>query len=278
VRVITPDTGIDAFARAIGSTIRGFPQAWALAWRMFLRDTRAAYRQSLLGYVWLLAPPLANTFVWVFLNSRELLMINTGGVPYVVFVLSGTLLWTAFNTAVVNMLGVLGGAGGALSKVNFPHESLVYSALAKAILDAMIPALILIPALPFVGLTPGVGMLFFPVGILAVLLVGSAIGLVFVPVAALYTDISRALQMGLRFAFFLTPVIYALPKTGRTRMVLLCNPVTAPLVTTRTWLVGEGEALPILFFAIAACALVLFLVSIVIFKVAMPHIIERLNR
>ena len=278
VCVITPHTGIDAFTGAIRSTIRDFPQARALAWRMFLRDTRAMYRQSLLGYVWLLLPPLANTFVWVLLNKQNLVTIDSGDVPYTVFVLSGNLLWAAFNGAVMGMLGIMGEARGVLSKVNFPHEALVYSSFIKAALNATVPVILIVPALPYYGISLSATMVLFPIGLFAIMLIGSAIGLAFVPVAALYSDVARALQLGLRFAFFFTPVIYALPKAGRARTILLtCNPMTAPLVTTRTWLVGGGESMPMAFLAIVAVSLVLFVVSIIIFKVAMPHIIERLN-
>ena len=276
-QIITPHTGIDAFTGAIRSTIRDFPQARALAWRMFVRDTRAMYRQSLLGYVWLLLPPLANTFVWVLLNKQNLVAIDSGDVPYTVFVLSGNLLWAAFNGAVMGMLGIMGEARGVLSKVNFPHEALVYSSFFKAALNATVPVILIVPALPYYGISLSATMLLFPIGLFAIMLIGSAIGLIFVPVAALYSDIARALQLGLRFAFFFTPVIYALPEAGRTRAILMCNPMTAPLVTTRTWLVGGNESMPMLFLGIVAASAVVFVVSIIIFKVAMPHIIERLN-
>jgi ABC-type polysaccharide/polyol phosphate export permease len=51
VRVITPHNGLVAFTHAIRSLGADFTQSRALAWRMLLRDTRAMYRQSLLGSV-----------------------------------------------------------------------------------------------------------------------------------------------------------------------------------------------------------------------------------
>ena len=62
---------------------------------MFVRDTKAAYRQSLLGYLWIILPPGANTLVWVFLNSQNIVKIDSGAVPYALFVLTGTVLWGA---------------------------------------------------------------------------------------------------------------------------------------------------------------------------------------
>ena len=76
-RVITPHEGVDAFRDAMRSMVRDWPFTRGLAWRMFLRDTRAAYRQSFLGYVWLLLPALANTLVWVFLNGASVVHIDS---------------------------------------------------------------------------------------------------------------------------------------------------------------------------------------------------------
>lgn len=193
------------------------------------------------------------------------------------FVMTGTVLWTAFNSSVMAMQGVLSGAGGALSKVNFPHEALILSAFGKALLNSVPPVVLLIPALLLYGVGFNMEMLLFPVGFLIVILLGSALGLIFVPIGALYGDVGHAIQLALRFGFFVTPVIYALPKSGLTRTLLVLNPVTAPLVSSRFWLVG-GEA-PLVTETVLVCAASLLVLGVatVAFKVAMPYVIERLN-
>jgi lipopolysaccharide transport system permease protein len=277
VRVITPHNGLEAFTYAIKSIVSDFSQSRALAWRMLLRDTRAMYRQSLLGYVWLFLPPLATVFVWVLLNSTSLVNIDAGEVPYPLFVITGTVLWTAFNSSVMAMQEIMGSARGMLSKVDFPHEALIITAFGKALMNSVIPAILLIPALLIYGITPGMGLLLFPLGFLVILLLGCAVGLVFVPIGALYGDVGRAIQLALRFGFFVTPVIYALPDSGLTRTLLLWNPVTAPLVSSRSWLIGGEVVFAWETALICLISLIVLLVAMVTFKVAMPHLIERLN-
>jgi len=257
--------------------IHDFPQSRRLAWRMFVRDTRAMYRQSLLGYVWLFLPPIATVIVWVLLNKQGLVTIDTGEVPYPLFVITGTVLWAAFNSSVMAMQGIIGSARGMLSKINFPHESLIMAAFAKGLLDSAIPALLLIPALVIYGVVPEFSALLFPIGYLVTLLLGCAVGLIFVPIGALYGDVGRAIQLGLRFGFFVTPVIYALPGNGFTRTLLLWNPVTAPLVTSRSWLVGGETVLMMQTLLVLVGSLILLVIGTIMFKVVMPHLIERLN-
>lgn len=277
VRVITPHNGMEAFTDAIKSLKRDFPQSRALAWRMLLRDTRAMYRQSLLGYVWLFLPPLATVLVWVLLNSSSLVNIDAGNVPYPLFVITGTVLWTAFNASVMAMQEIMGSARSMLSKINFPHEALIMTALGKALLNSMIPALLLVPAIFIYGGSLLVSALLFPLGFLALILLGCAVGLLFVPIGALYGDVGRAIQLALRFGFFVTPVIYALPDSGLTRTLLLWNPVTAPLVSSRSWLVGGESVLAVETALVFTISLALLIVATIMFKVVMPHLIERLN-
>lgn len=277
VRILEPHSGLDAFRDAIRSLGTSFAQARQLAWRFFLRDTRAEHRQSLLGYVWLVAPALANTMVWVFLNDQKIIQINSGAVPYPLFVLTGTVLWTAFNASLMGMLNVIGDARGMLAKVNFPHEALLYAAMLKSVLNAVITALVLVPTLFLFATAWRPEMALFPFALAASLLLGGALGLIALPIAALYADIGRAVQLVLRFGFFLTPVIFAVPASGLARRLMMLNPVTPVITTGRAWLTGSGEAMPVAFLAVVAGCSVVLALGVIIYKVSLPHLIERIG-
>ena len=62
-----------------------------LAWRLFIRNISAMYRQTYLGYFWAFLPPIANTLIWVFLNSNNIVDVGESSIPYPVFVMIGTL-------------------------------------------------------------------------------------------------------------------------------------------------------------------------------------------
>lgn len=277
VRVLEPYSGLDAFRQAVRSLWTSFDQARQLAWRFFLRDTRAEHRQSLLGYVWLVVPALANTVIWVFLNDQKIIQVNSGSVPYPLFVLTGTVLWTTFNSSLMAMLGVIGEARGMLAKVSFPHEALIYSAFLKSLLNAIITSLVLIPALFLFAAGWQSGMLLFPVALAASLLLGCALGLIAIPIATLYADVGRAVQLVLRVGFFLTPVIFALPPAGVARRLMLLNPVTPVITSGRAWLTGSGEAMPGAFLAVVAGCVIVLALGLLVYKVALPHLIERLG-
>ena len=109
------------------------------------------------------------------------------------------------------------------------------------------------------------------------MIVGWAIGLIVIPIATLYNDVSRAIQIILRFGFFLTPVIFQLPRSGVARRLMLLNPVTPVVVTGRDWLTGSGEGMVQAFGVVLAGSLLILALGIVFYKVALPHLIERIS-
>lgn len=275
VRVITPHDGTDAFRYAFTSTLRDWKFSRELAWRMFIRDTKATFRGSFLGWLWIILPTLANSLVWIFLSGSNVININTGSIPYPIFVLIGNLLWTAFSLCLTSGLGVLQEAQGTLSKVNFPHESLLLVALYKTALNVGITMLLLPPLLLLYPVEVRWEILLFPLGVLVTMFCGLSLGLALLPFAALFQDLSRAVQLGMRFAFFLTPVVFPLPASGTARYLMEWNPVTSLIVTSRAWLLGGETPQPLAFCIVTLISLFLFVVGLLAMKVALPHIIER---
>lgn len=276
-RIISPHDGLDAFRYNLTSLINDWPFTKHLAYRIFIRDMQAMFRMSFLGYFWLIAPALANTLVWVLLSSSEVVKIDSGDVPYPLFVFVGTWLWTAFNSCLTSSLGLVDEAKSTLVKVNFPIESVLLAGFGKNLLTVLVSGIGLIPFLLAFPPTLKLSMLLFPFELMMVMLFGSAIGLFFVPIAALFSDISRTIHLALRFAFFLTPVIYPIPAHGLTRTLMLANPVSCMIVTPRSSLLGGEEPAIHLFVVFSLLAILLFVMSLLAIKIALPHILERLS-
>ena len=99
---------------------------WAgreLAWRLAVRDISAQYRQSALGVLWALINPLTTTAVWLFLSTSRLGQVAETGIPYPVFVFTGTLLWSILIDAFNAPLGQVNANRALLAKINFPGAS-----------------------------------------------------------------------------------------------------------------------------------------------------------
>lgn len=248
-----------------------------IAPRLTARSLRAQYRSSVLGYVWLFLPPLAISFTWLYLTWSGVISNSETRLPYSVFVVTGILLWTSFFEAVSSPLNQLLEAANLLSKVNFPPEAVIVSGFLSVLLSSVVRLVILIPVFLLGDVRPSASLLLAPIGLLALLILGFSVGLILAPFGALYRDFGQAIPIALYFLFFLTPVAYEFPDTLDEPLLVRYNPISSVLDTARDWLTG-GPAMPSPTWLIMVFASMLLLVfGWVVFRVAMPHLVDRIN-
>lgn len=277
VRVYTPESPLRRPVEMAREMAADLYASRELAWRLFVRDISAQYRQSLLGYAWVLLPPLLSTLVWVFLNSQGILNLAPTGIPYPVYVLTGLLLWESFGAALNAPCTQVASAAALLSKINFPREALLLAGLGHVLFNTGVRLLLLAGVLLWFQLPVPATIVLAPLGILAVIGLGFMLGLLLVPVSALYQDVARVITAGLSILFFLTPVVYTPPTAWPASLLVQFNPVSPLLITTREMLTtGEFSNLGG-FFAISGVTFVGLIAGLILYRLSMPHMIARMN-
>lgn len=257
-----------------------FSDLWSgreLAWRLAVRDISAQYRQAFLGILWAFILPLANTIAWVFLSGTGIVSVKETALPYPVYVFSGSMLWAILMDAVNAPLQQTAAAKAMLAKLNFPRESLVVSGIYQTLFNAGIKIILLLAVLPFLGVVPGWHLLLFPLGLLSLVLVGTAIGLLLTPIGVLYSDIGKGLPLLMQFLMYLTPVVFPMPKAGIAATIYSINPLTPIILTARDWLTGLSTTSLSGFVIVNILALLLLIAVWIVFRLAMPILIERMS-
>jgi ABC-type polysaccharide/polyol phosphate export permease len=120
-------------------------------------------------------------------------------------------------------------------------------------------------------------LIWAPVGIAALLLLGVSIGLLITPVGLLYTDVSRGIGIIAGFGMLLTPVVYPPRTSGLVGWLTTWNPISPVLVTARDWLTGQEAAFTSGFWAVSAVAAATFIVAWFMYRLTMPLIVERMG-
>jgi lipopolysaccharide transport system permease protein len=226
-----------AFLREALRDLRSAPRIGA---RLFTAQLRGRARRSLLGYLWLLLPPAAVTFLCLYLRTVGILKT---GPTELLYVLSGVLLWQVFVEALTAPVQQVFAARQLISRSRIPHETVLLGAVFDVLLSAAVRVILLLAAFWLYGgsAIPGVAL---PLSGLALILLGFSIGLLIAPWALLYDDAKHALTMLATFWFFLTPVAYRAVSQG----ILALNPVTPLLETARSAFTGgawSGGFLPV---------------------------------
>lgn len=77
---------------SLKSMTKDFVNAKFLGKQLFIRDTKAMFRQSFLGILWAFVPPFLTAGAWIFLNWSGAVKISSTEVPYPIYVFCGTIL------------------------------------------------------------------------------------------------------------------------------------------------------------------------------------------
>jgi lipopolysaccharide transport system permease protein len=277
VTVYTPESPLREPRRFLWEMFRDLRASRELAWRLFVRDTSAQYRQSILGYVWAFLPPLVASMPFVFLNSQGVVAIEGTSIPYPAYALIGTIIWQVFGDALNSPLKTVTSAKSMLVRINLPREAILLSGLGQVIFSFLIRLVLLTIVFVWFKIVPPVTVLLFPIGVFALILVGFTLGLALTPVGLLYNDVQQTLPIATMFLMLLTPVIYPPPQTGLAATVTGWNPLSPLIIVTRDWMTTGDAAQIAAFTFITVVAIVLLFAGWIIYRLALPHVIARLG-
>lgn len=277
VTIYSPQSALARPGELVRSLARDLWVGRGLAWRLFIRDTAALYRQSILGYVWALIPPLVTALTFTFLQAQSVVRVEPTPVPYPAYVLIGTLLWQGFVDAFNSPMRAVSANRSMLLKVNFPREALIVAGMLDVAFNTCIRMLLLAPVFWHFHLKLGPSMLLAPFALIGVLLFGLCVGLLLTPMALLFSDVTRATSVLTGFWLLLTPVVYPPPRSGFAAQLAAWNPVSPLIATARDWLISQSANQLNGFLIVTGSALVLLFLGAMVYRIALPHLIERMG-
>ncbi len=230
LKIYSPESQLRSPKQLATAMLRDVKTSRELAWRLAVRDIKAQYRQSIFGLVWAFVPPVALALLFIFMNRAGVINFRETKVPYPVFVLVGTTLWHIFAEALTAPMKAMAQSRAMLTKIYFPREAIALSALAQALFGFAIRALIIVVALAVFKVEPSWWLALTPLAALMLIAFGFMLGMLLVPIGALYTDISAALPTFMTLWLLVTPVVYPPPDVWPYSLVADYNPVS-PLLT-----------------------------------------------
>jgi lipopolysaccharide transport system permease protein len=109
------------------------------------------------------------------------------------------------------------------------------------------------------------------------MLFGIMLGVLMVPMGALFQDITYGMVLITNALMLITPVVYAPPDSGTLATIMKYNPLSPLILCSRDLLItGDTTYLPATLVVMAVC-LVLFVVGWILFRLAVPILVERLG-
>ena len=275
--VYTPESPLREPARFIRAMIQDLLASRQLAWRLFVRDLSAQYRNSALGFFWVFIPPLMASLPFVYLQFAGVLQVGSTPIPYAAYATVGTIIWQTFVEALNSPLRSASAARAMLTRIKFPGEAILLAGLLQVGFSFLVRLLLLATVFAAFGLVPATTAPLFLVGMLVVALTGFMIGVVLTPLGLLYGDVQQSLPVASTFLMLLTPVLYPTPTSGIGATVARLNPLTPLVTTTRDWLVLGSPSDLVRFAEVSAITVTFLLLGWIAYRLALPHLIARLG-
>ena len=248
-----------------------------LAYRLLIRSLRSQYRQSLLGYFWVVIAPVAATGGLLFLSRQNVFRTVETSVPYGLYVFAGILLWQIFTDSYQRPIQWLSTYRSVMGRVNFPREGVILGALCEVLIQAGIRVIMLVFVLLWYGTGIGITFLFAPLAIFALIGLGLVVGLLLAPIGLLYGDVERGMNLAMVFWFLMTPVVYPPPTGWPASLLNEVNPVSPLVITARELLFGISLTQLNPFLIVTTFVLVTLMVGWLLFRLALPHLVERVS-
>lgn len=247
-----------------------------LAIRLMIRNISSQYRQTYLGYIWAILPAIFTTMIFVYLNNKKILNIDDIETPYVIYVISGMVLWQVFTDSINSPLKQATQSIGMLRKIMFPRESIIIAGIGEVIVNFSIRSILLLIVFIIYDASITLQLIYVPFGVISLIILGTVIGLLLLPFGLLYQDIGKFLIMVTTLWFFITPVIYPIPEQGISGLIKY-NPVTPLLVTSRSMLINGDDLYVLQSLLVTSTAMLFLFIGWIIYRLAMPHLIERMG-
>jgi lipopolysaccharide transport system permease protein len=223
----------------------GLRELWSYRELIFFftwRDIKIKYKQTFLGAAWAVIQPLLLMGIFTLFFSRAL-KLESGPLPYPLFVFSGLILWNIFSTGLFNAGNSMVVNANIIKKIYFPRLIIPIASILASLVDFAVTLVLLIVLLfcYHVQVEPVWFLLKAAGALLLSLLTTFGAGTFLAALNVKYRDFRYIIPFVIQVLLFLTPVIYpvTLLPAGWIADLLSLNPMAAAIELLRSGFTGS---------------------------------------
>ena len=217
---------------------------------LVVRDLKARYRGSVLGFFWSVVNPLLLLLIYSFvftviLPARFPEEQAQQMQPFALFMFCGILPWTWFSSSLLESSNVLISGGNLIKKVLFPAEVLpIVTVLANMVHFFLGLPILLAFLIYYRHPLNAADLVWLPVVIVTQLLLTTGLAFIVSALTVHFRDLKDLLANIMTLWFFATPIIYPMQLAtgtgGLSKTVLNLNPFTHLAISYQELLFYDG--------------------------------------
>lgn len=247
-----------------------------LIWLFTKRSFTVTYKQTVLGPAWLFLNPIITSLIYTFVFGG-IAGMDTGGIPQILFYLSGNAMWTMFSSSLTKNASTFTANAGVFGKVYFPRLTTPISNVLSSVVQFFIQFILVAIVLVFYVITGDVNpnwtfLWAIPLVLIHLGVMGMGLGIIVSSMTTKYRDLSVLVGFGVQLLMYATPVVYPLSQLedGILKTIIMINPVTMPMELYRYALLGEGS-INMLYYLIS----IVFTLIVIVFGIMVFNKVER---
>lgn len=203
------------------------------------RDLKIKFAQTTLGITWAILQPL--TAVFIFTVFFSLIVHFQTSYPYVLFVMSGVLIWCVFNYVFSQASSSLYQSQDLIKKMSFPKIILPLSKVLLALVEFIITFILILILMLFFQIEFRWTMFLLPIIILPVLFFSFGIALMLSSFALKNRDLFHVIPFLINFGIWFTPVFYPISiLPSEYKNLIYINPIAVSIQLFRWCFLGDA--------------------------------------
>jgi lipopolysaccharide transport system permease protein len=209
-----------------------------LLYTFIWRDVKVRYKQTVLGFLWVIIQPLFMMVIFTFFFGK-LAGIPSDNVPYPLFVLAALLPWALFSEGITrSTLSIVSNAAN-MTKVYFPRLIMPLSGVISPLVDFIMSMSVLVVMMVYYGYVPTLMVVFLPIFIVLAMATSFSVGIWASALNVKYRDFQYTIPFLIQIWLFASPVVYPsslLPES--LQFLYNLNPMVAVIEGFRWVLLG----------------------------------------
>lgn len=236
------------------------------------RDFVSFYKQTILGPLWFFVQPLITTLIYIVIFGN-VIGVKTEGVPQALFFMTGIICWNYFSECLQKTSTTFKDNAHIFGKVYFPRLIMPLSIIFSNLIRFAVQFVLLILAIVFYVVFYNYnfqffsGLIFLPLLILHMAILGLAIGLIISSITIKYRDLTYLVTFGVQLLMYATPIIYPLSGApSKIKTFIAYNPLTPIVEGIRLSILGRGDVNTFAMISSVCITFILLIVGVLIFN------------
>jgi len=205
-----------------------------------LRDFRIRYSQALLGLVWAFIQPVLTLLVF-YIVFGKFAKVDTGPVPYLLFITVGMSVWGFFSFVVSQAGTSIIGAQNLVTKVYFPRLVIPVSKSIVGFIDLAIGLLLTLLLFIVYRFPVSSSLLALPGVLLLVIIFSLSVGIWISALTIRFRDVQYIIPFLIQIGLYATPIAYPVSIIPpQWQWIAWANPMAAFMELIRWSLLGTA--------------------------------------